>query len=83
MKEESKGGKKKSYEWPELISLEKQGRKALTGYQLLQTWRSQHFQEREQTAPSDRNRGNRVTESTHGGDVVKIAVTVMQKLSDR
>lgn len=80
MKEESKGGKKKSCEWPELISLEKsQGRKALTGYQLLQTWRSQHFQEREQTAPSD----SQVTESTHGGDVVKIAVTVMQKLSDR
>lgn len=80
LKEESKAGKKKSSEWPGLISLEKQGRKALTGYQPPQTWRSQHFQEWKQTAPGD----SQVTESAHGGgDLLKIAVTMMQKLSDR
>lgn len=71
--------KKKSCEWPEVISLEKQGRKALAGYQLPQTRRRQHFQERKQTAPGD----SQVTESTHGGGLVKTAVTVMPKLSDR
>lgn len=58
----------------------KTGKKGTDWLSAPQTWRSQHSQEWKQTAPGD----SQVPESTHGGgDLVKIAVTMRQKLSDR